>query len=369
MKINKISLVQAIALILIITINRLSIHLPQTILTTCGSAAILNIVFISIITIAFVIIVTKLFKNFPNLDIIDISENLGGKFLKYLVGIVLISYIIFTCAILLRDFAEILKILYYGDTPIIYLIAFFIIVCIISNWLGRKSVVKTNLILTIIMVVSLLISFLAVMPNLTIQRALPVLGYGTYETFISGLSNLFTFNSLLVIYLVPSMLNNPSDFKKASIIATIIASVLVILVTAISLLAFSFSTEIEKISSLYMLLSNNEFGKYFQHPESLFVFTWSLSFMSYVNVCCMFIVNVLKKLTNAKNERPFIVPVAIIILIVALLPKSIMQIRDFGDFTSIYFGTPLTFIALPMILILANIKHKRLHKNNKEDFN
>ena len=367
MSVYKIGLVEAITLILIITVNKLAISIPQVILLSCGSSAILNTVYVSLIAIFLTYVIVQLFKKFPDSDIIDVSEFLGGKFLKYLVGIILFLYIVSVLSFLLRDFIEILHVLYYTDTPIIYLLAFFIVVCIIANLLGSKSIIKTNVVLCIIMTVGLLVAFSSVIPNLTIQRIFPILGYGSYTTFFSGLTNILAFNGLSILYLVPPLLNNKKDFKKASMIAVCISAILIILATSSMLLAFSFSTNIEKISPLYTLLSNNEFGKYFQHPESLFVFTWILSFMSYINISCMLLVQISKKLTNVKNANPFILPVCIIIIVLTLLSRNIIQAREFGNFLSKYFGTPLTFIVFPIIMILANLKYKKLKGNEKEE--
>lgn len=364
MDVKKISLIEAITLILIIIINRLSINIPQVILMSCGSSSILNAIYISIIAILLTFIIIKLFKRFPNSDIIDVSEFLGGRILKYVIGILLFAHILSVSILLLRDFVEILHIIYYTDTPIIYLLAFFVIVSIIANLFGEKSIVKTNVILCIVMIISLLISFSSVIPNLTIQRIFPILGYGTSSTFFYGITNIFAFNGLVVLYLVPPMLKESRDFKKASIIAVVIAAILLILAISSILLAFSFSTSIEKISPLYMLLSNNEFGKYLQHPEALFVFTWILSFMSYLNIICMLLVQIVKKLTKVKNGKPFVIPVCIIILICSLLPKNIMQLRDISTFLAKYIAIPFIFIVLPIILALANLKSKKLNRNN-----
>lgn len=367
MKINQVTLVEAIALILILTINRLCINIPQAILLSCGSSSILNAIYISLIVIILTFIIVKLFKNFPNSDIIDISEFLGGKVLKNIISIFLLIYIISISSLLFRDFVEIIHIIYYADTPIIYLMLFFIIVCIISNFLSNRSLLKTNIIVSVIIIISLIISFISVIPNLTIERAFPILGYGTYTTFFSGLSNLFAFNGLLVLYLLPPMLNNKNDFKKASIIAITISAILIILSTASILLAFAFSTNIEKISPLYMLLANNEFGRYLQHPESLFVFTWILSFMSYLNVACMFLIQILKKITKVKNGTPFVIPLCGLFLLIALIPKNIMQTRELGNFLSKYFCTPVVFIVLPIILMFANLKYRKNKSNICKD--
>lgn len=364
MNINKVSTIEAIALILILTINRLSISLPQDIILSCGSSSILNVIYISIIAIIFTIIIVKLFKRFAGSDIVDVSSFLGGKVLRNIVGIFLILYIISISSLLLRYFSETLKVLYYFDTPVIYILLFFIGVCIIANIFGGYSIIKTNLIVCIIMLVGLIISFLSVTPNMTIQRALPILGYGADKTFFYGLTNLIAFNGLLILYLVPPMLSNKKDFKKVAIISIIITAILIVFAVGSILLAFSFSTEIDKISSLYMLLSNNVFGKYLQHPESLFSFTWVLSFMSYINIACMLCIQLVKKVTNIKNGKPLIIPISLIIFALALLPKNLVYAHQIEYSLYTFVSIPLLFIILPAILIFANRKYKKIHRNN-----
>ena len=339
MKFSKINLIESIALILILTINRISMNSLQSILLFCGSSSILNVIFVSIITLFLIVVIIRLFKKFPNSDIIDICEAIGGKFLKWLVGSIFALYIIVTSSLLLRYFIETIHIIYYGDAPIIYLLLFFLVVGVIANMQGIKSIARTNVILCVIMVISLLTAFAAVVPNMTIQRIFPILG--------------------------PPLLENKKDLKKSTLIATLISIFIVILATASMLLAFSFSTDIDRISPLYSLLSNNEFGKYFQHPESLFVFTWILSFMSYFSIGLMTSSLVCQKVTNVKNSTPFIIPICIISLIIALIPNSIMQTLAINDFISKYIGTPLTFIVFPIILMIANLKLKKGTNTNE----
>lgn len=364
MNLNKITLIEAIALVLIITINRLALNLPQTILMSYGSSSILNIIYVSIIAIIFTFIVIKLFKRFPNSDIVDVANYAGGKVLRNIIGIILIVYITLISSNLLRNASEVIQILYYSDTPIIFLLAFFVIVCIVANSFGLKTVSKSNVVFCSIMLIGLVLTFLSVAPTITFERAFPLLGYGTYQTFFVGLSNLSAFNGLLVLYLLPPMLSEKKDFKKIAIISIIVTSILIFLATASLLLSFVFSSQIDQISSLYLLLSNTEFGKYLQHPKSIFVFTWILSFMTYLNVCCMFIVQFLKKLTSVKNGKPFVIPVSIVIFILALLPNSLMEVQEFGAFLYKYAVIPILYILFPIILFLANAKYKKSNKNN-----
>ena len=214
------------------------------------------------------------------------------------------------------------------------------------------------------MLIGLIISFLSVTPNMTIQRALPILGYGADKTFFYGLTNLIAFNGLLILYLVPPMLSNKKDFKKVAIISIIITAILIVFAVGSVLLAFSFSTEIDKISSLYMLLSNNVFGKYLQHPESLFSFTWVFIFYELYKYSMYALYTISKKSYKCKKWQTINYYSEIARFALALLPKNLVYAHQIEYSLYTFVSIPLLFIILPAILIFANRKYKKIHRNN-----
>ena len=72
----------------------------------------------------------------------DIAEYLGGKTLKTFIGIVFIFYFLFSSSILLRNFCECLKIVYYPMTSLIFIILTFIIVICITLHHRFSSIAK-----------------------------------------------------------------------------------------------------------------------------------------------------------------------------------------------------------------------------------
>ena len=90
---QKIGTVEAIALIVTIIINQIILNLPDVIITTTGSSSWINVIYISIIAIIFCALICKLFKPFNSNDIIDVSEYLGGKILKYIIGIAYFAFL------------------------------------------------------------------------------------------------------------------------------------------------------------------------------------------------------------------------------------------------------------------------------------
>ena len=101
---SKIGTLEAIMLVLTIVITHTISSLPREILVSTKSASLINLVFVSILVILFAYLISKLFKKFPGSDIIDVSEFLGGKVFKIIVGIIFISYFLVSFSFLLRIF-------------------------------------------------------------------------------------------------------------------------------------------------------------------------------------------------------------------------------------------------------------------------
>ena len=106
MNIHKIGSMEAICLISIVITNHIIINIPETIIQSTGPSAWLNVLFISLLAIGFTWIICKLFEKFAGKDILDLSEYIGGKWLKVLIGIAYIVLFSLISATLLRYFCS-----------------------------------------------------------------------------------------------------------------------------------------------------------------------------------------------------------------------------------------------------------------------
>ena len=80
---TKIGNKEAIALLVTIAFNHIIISSTKAIIDITSSASLLNILYIGIISIIFTSIICYFLNKFPTLDLIDISEYLGGKVLNF----------------------------------------------------------------------------------------------------------------------------------------------------------------------------------------------------------------------------------------------------------------------------------------------
>ena len=200
---SKLGTLEAIMLILSIVVTHTILSLPREILVATKSATIINLIFVSIIAILFSYLVVKLIKNFAGSDIIDVSEYLGGKLFKHIVGILFILYFLISSSIMLRNFCESLKIIYYPMTNIIFIIALFILSLCSANRLDFNASLKTNLLIIPFVLASIVFLFFANMNKFVPERIFPIFGDGLLNTFVLGRANISAFGGIAYIYFIP----------------------------------------------------------------------------------------------------------------------------------------------------------------------
>lgn len=355
---SKIGNIEAILIILTIVIARSSLSLSKNLVTVTKSATILNIVFITIIACLLGILICRLIKNFGNADIVDISEYLGGKVLKNIVGIVFIFYFIVCSSILLRNFCEGLQIVYFQMTDIIFVILLFIIGICVVNHLGRNSSLKVNTIILPLALVSIVFIFFANFKNFYPQKIFPILGDGFYSTFVTGLINLAAFDGIIYLYFLPPYLKQPEKYKKIALTAIITTGIYLVLCVSIILFMFPAFFSTSEIMTLYSAARYISFGTFLQRLESIFMLIWIMSFVSYLAISCRFSVDIFQKITGIKDSKPLINIFGILILGLSLLPKNLAITTFFENTAYNYIAISIVFVFAIGILIISNIKKK-----------
>lgn len=364
MEIKQISNFQAIALILIIVTNHLILGTPRTLIAETGTGTILNMIYVFILALLLVFIITKLFSNFNGKDIIDISEFLGGKVLKVIVGIVFIIYFLVILSTTVRVIVQDLEIIYFQNISV-YVLTLVILANIVFVYkYGSSAVVKCNSIIAPIVGIAILIIAFSNVQDFSLDRLFPILGFGAKETFITGASNIFAYSGLAILYFIMPMLKDSKNFKKVSIVSTILVGILIVGSVSSLVLSFPFIENINEISSLYVESRDISYWQVFQRIDGLFVFSWILALLSYISVVLFIIVVIFRKLTNAKKEFPVVLAFATITYVTTLIPNNIAMIRFLEDIVFKYTNIIVAIFLSLIVLIFANIKYKIVNRKN-----
>lgn len=294
---------ETIFIMIMIMINKLILNVPYYIVDLVGSGAIANIIYIGLIDFILLLIIIKLFNKFQGSDIIDISEFLGGKILKTLIGITSILLFFLGAFITLLDFSNVLHTIYFSTFDMIYIILFFLVGILVANLIGLKSISHSISFIVPFVLISIFITFFAVWNNFDISNLTPILGKDYYTTFALGTVNCFSMYIIVYVYFIKPFLKNSDDFKKISITSYII-SLGILLITTVSMLTlFNISSGNEPINSLFLLARQIELGTFIQRIDALFILLWILSIFSYLSFVIFIINKILKKLIHVSNEK------------------------------------------------------------------
>ena len=361
---QKISTVSAIMLTLSIVISYITSSLPRTFINETKSATLLNIIYNTIIVLFIILLVCKLFKKFPGLDLLDISKFLGGNVLENIVGGLFIAYFIISSSMMLRNFCEGIVVVYYPLTSYILIILMFIISIALVNRLSFNATLNTASIIFPLVLISVVLLFCGNLDNFSFRRIYPILGDGFYNTFILGLRNIGAFGGICYLYFLPPMLKEPEKFRKIAVISVIFTGIFIFLCVATLLFMFSFFITTDEIMPLFSAARHIEFSSFFQRFESIFLLIWIISFCCYLSITCKFSTHIFNKMFNLSDMRPVLNIFAILIFGISLLPKNYAISNLFETNIYRYLRIAVGFILGITILILANLKKKKVGEKN-----
>lgn len=362
MNTEKIGFLESIALISLVIINKIIFNVPKEIMSITGSSSWLNIIYITLITIAVVCFISKILYKFKSFDIIDISAYLGGNSLKIIVGILYILLFFISILLILKDTCEILQLIYFRTSPLIYIALFFIISVAIATRFSIKVLAKTNLIILPLLLLSIFIILASSIKDFVPQLIFPILGYGAKETFFNGLSNLYSYSGIAYIFFINPLINKNEELKKISIISVILSGIFLFLSILCLSLSLSYTFGNSEGFPIYLLARNLEFGRFFQRADAIFIFIWIISTISYASITIYFCVYIFKKITKVTNSIPINYTFSLIVLGLLILPSTFAPFVNSLNNVFKYFSLILIFGISLIILFAANIKLKIINK-------
>lgn len=352
----KIKLVEGVCLVLTALLLHVLLSVPSTLITQTSSSTLLNIVYIALITLIFFFIIYKLFSLFPGCNIIDISGFLGGKVFKFIFGILYIIYILGLSAIVIRLFSEGLSLISFSHIDVDFIVLIFVIAIGITNYFGLKCISRLNIFILPLMILSIVFLYFASIGEYTFERAFPILGYGVKETFIDGISNIFSYSGIYVLFFIFPLLTKISDFKKIGIYSILIYTVFLLL--SVSALLFSIPQVAETSSplSLYILARQISLGEYIQNVDAFFLLIWIPFIFAYLSINMHFALSTFKQLTNSKYSNGMVYCFCAIVFTLSLLSNNMAEINILNNTVYKYVSIIFIFVLSFIILFSASIK-------------
>ncbi len=360
----KIGNFEIVCLLLNMLTSKIVLNFPRNVAEDAGTAGWLVILIVSIAVYFLFFIITILYKKFQGKDILDIGEGAFGKFGRSITGLLFLFQFLVVVPIVLREFAEDIKIISLTNTPISLVILLFSIGMIIGAFLGIETLVRIHALAVPILAGAFLFILALSVPRFDSSKIAPWLGLGPEVILRKTVSNLSIYSEFFVLFLIIPFLNKKKDYSGIGRYVILISGFFFVVSSLSYLLVFQYPTAMEFFLPMYQLARSIMIGRFIARIESIFILVWASSAFLYLSSGLYFLTYVFQKSFGLKEQKPLLAPFAILIFTLSMVPENLystLQIQM--QFYRNYAGL-ITF-SVPIILLL--ISSIRIRKEKKTE--
>lgn len=338
---------------------------PRIFVLDAGSAAWIQVIYATLITFVLYFLTIKIYEKSGKRSVIMLSEKIGGKWLKTIVGIVLFLVLIGNMTMSLRAFPESVKAVLLGTTNMSFIVIALAVVLGIGAYIGIEGLGRLNTIFLPVAGGVLLIYLVLALPYCNINHLFPILGKGAYSIFAKGLEGVTLFGDIILLNLLMPYCKNYESAKKSGYWAILISGLISLIIILVYVLIFRYPASTQFTMPAYQISRIVRIGPFFQRFEAFFEFVWSISLYMYGSVYIFMIAKLLKDTFELRYEKPIIFAVTVICIAIMFLPESMIDILQNVRWMA-YVTYALGFF-LPILLgILYRIKRKQGEQNEKK---
>lgn len=349
---------EAITLLINLICAKIFLYFPRMMVEDAGTAGWIMTIFISIIIIIYYSVLIKLYKKFEGKDILDISEIAGGRVLKVLMGLTVSGILFYSAILILREFSEDFKVIILPNSPLSYIMSFFIICVVIGSFLGFEAIVRYHAIIIPVIAIGFIIIMLITIPLMDLTNILPLLGNGPSDILRNGLLRTMVFGELLVLFLLPPFLGSYKNVRSAGYAAIVFSSVFFIIASLGYILTFPYPSNLEAFLPIYQLARLINLGRFFQRIEALFVFIWAMAAFVYLSAMFYLMVYTFSKAFGLKYIRPMIIPFAILVFSAAFIPESLVEVIKMESQSFKIVVWMVAFVFSYLVMLVAGFRKK-----------
>lgn len=365
---NKLTIFEAISVIAIITIAQIILDFPKYLINITGTGTIINLLFLFILVIFFCNIISNIFKNFANKDIIDISEFIGGKTLKILISIIFIIFLFLTTISATSNFIYLVKNIYFKNNNFLFISLIFIVSIFIACYKGFSSTKKISSFFGVILAISLICLLFGDNGNFNTNNLVPFFGYNYKTTFFNGITNIFIFNFTLMYFFLMPLISQKNNYKKI-VFSSLVINFTLIIISVFSILQYyptSITEELINLNSSNIIVAITrriQISSFLSQTDSIFILFWTYAILCYISILIDCIFYILNKNFHYQNQNALSYSIIPIIFGGTIFINNITKQYIFDNYIFKNYSIILTFGISFIITLLGFFKNKKGLRN------
>lgn len=343
------------------------LSLPRGLAEKAGPDSLIVLIIGSILFLILALLMQNLARKFPQKTIIEISDFLLFKPVGIIIAILYFIYLMLITVLEIRAFGEITKNFLLINTPIEVIIITFLLTLVYVVRSGIESIARLSVMLLPLSIFPALIVMLVTLPDLDPTYFLPILRTPLLDIVKAIPQVFFSFLGFELIILLSYFVKDTKNLKHIAISTIGFVSVVYFIFTAVTISRFGIVENKNLIWPVVTLFKSVKLpGAFLENVEVVIMSTWLLSIFMTVAISYYTSTFLIARIFKSKEHNYLAVFLMPLIFVMTLVPENVVEVYDYLDKFSIYFGSVMMFI-IPITLFLISIVRKKPKKGMKKN--
>ena len=302
--------IRTFPLILLLMTSRLISNMPLLYTRIAGTSAPISALISGVIAVFFIFLMLFLFSG--NSNIFNI-ERTTSKYLKIILGFILLFYLFLSASYQLVETAGFMKLLSFPESPLWFVSLFFIISAAFGALCGKRTLLRITSFVVSGFLFSLLTLVLSVLFQSTASNLFPILGNGFPQTFTGGLSGISLYSDIILLFLLKPELSASKSTYRTVIISATIAVLFTVLVVIAYTAKIPYPVSSREQYPVYLLLKEVYLGRFFQRIDAVFLLASAMNAMLTLSIQLYVVSEVFRRFFHITAPKATIFPSALLL--------------------------------------------------------
>lgn len=257
----------------------------------------------------------------PSMSLVELMEELLGKWLGKAVSLTFIFFALVTASELLYFVGNFITTQIMPETPMQSINIIFACVVVMGVRLGIETLARSAELLFPLFVFLFLVFVIFVSPQVKVENIQPVLEADFKNLLRAAIYfiSVFSLPTVVLLMVYPASVNRPNEAKKNFFSGVIIAGVTLIIMIALSILVLGVTTTQLQIYPSYSLAKKINVGKFLQRIEIVMAGMWFISIFFKLSLYFYASVTGLAQTLNVKDYRFLTLPLGVVMVALSML--------------------------------------------------
>jgi len=257
----------------------------------------------------------------PSMSLVELMEELLGKWLGKAVSLTFIFFALVTASELLYFVGNFITTQIMPETPMQSINIIFACVVVMGVRLGIETLARSAELLFPLFVFLFLVFVIFVSPEVKVENIQPVLEADFKDLLRAAIYfiSVFSLPTVVLLMVYPASVNRPNEAKKNFFSGVIIAGVTLIIMIALSILVLGVTTTQLQIYPSYSLAKKINVGNFLQRIEIVMAGMWFISIFFKLSLYFYASVTGLAQTLNVKDYRFLTLPLGVVMVALSML--------------------------------------------------